>query len=207
METPSEHYLERLGSIVDAAAQSFGEKGYEAASLDQIADGLELRKASLYHYVGSKSDLLRMVFERTLSLALERFEAIQRMPEPRERLKALIEHQVLTVTTYPAYFAVFFDQRAHLAPADEERMRDQQRRYLDVYVTAVRDAVGAGVIHPVDPEIGAQGILGMASWVYKWFRADRHSPDEIAQSCVDLVLGQSATVSSTTGLGTDRPRE
>ncbi len=189
MEMPSQQYLDRLASIVDAAAHVFQVKGYEAASLDQIADGLDLRKATLYHYVGSKADLLRLVFERSLGLALERFESIREIAEPRARLEALIEHQVLTITTYPAYFAVFFDQRAHLTPEHGQRMREQQRRYLDVYVTAVRDAVEAGVLPPVDPDIGAQAVLGMSNWIYKWYREERHSPEEIAATCVRLVLG------------------
>lgn len=189
MDTPSQEYLERLASIVDAAAELFGQHGYDAASLEQIADELDLRKATLYHYVGSKADLLRLVFERTLALALERFESIQEIPEPRDRLEALIRHQVVTVATYPDYFSVFFDQRGNLAPPDEEIMRGQQRRYVEAYAAAVRDAADAGCIAAVDPVLGAQGILGMTSWIYKWFRADRHSADEVADTCVRLVLG------------------
>lgn len=189
LDGPSESYLQRLAAIVHTAAQVFQDHGYEAASLDQIAEGLELRKASLYYYVGSKAELLRMVFDHTLTLALERFEEIQAIADPRERLRALIEHQVYTLVEYPTYYAVFFDQRAHLSPEHSAMLREKEQAYLHVYRKAVTDAIDAGVLPAVDSWLGAQAILGMTSWIYKWFRPGIHDPEQFAETCVRLVMG------------------
>src|ERR1700712_2229038 len=49
---------ERWPEIIQAATDVFAEKGYDVASLHDIADRLDMLKGSLYHYIGSKEDLL-----------------------------------------------------------------------------------------------------------------------------------------------------
>src|SRR5690606_29007945 len=55
---PTPEYLARREEIVAAAARTFRARGYDSASLDDVAAELDLRKASLYHYVDSKAHLL-----------------------------------------------------------------------------------------------------------------------------------------------------
>jgi AcrR family transcriptional regulator len=52
--------------ILEAAAQIFSEKGYHAASMQDIAEAVCLQKASLYHHVSSKQDILFDLLERAL---------------------------------------------------------------------------------------------------------------------------------------------
>ncbi|MBW1683006.1 MAG: helix-turn-helix transcriptional regulator, partial [Deltaproteobacteria bacterium] len=51
-------FLEKRQQILDSAARLFSQKGYEKASLEEIAARLKLTKASLYHYVRSKKEIL-----------------------------------------------------------------------------------------------------------------------------------------------------
>ncbi|HJM97553.1 MAG TPA: helix-turn-helix domain-containing protein [Acidimicrobiales bacterium] len=50
--------LERL---LGAAAELFLVEGYDGASMQQIADSVDLHKSSLYHYVSGKEDLLAVL--------------------------------------------------------------------------------------------------------------------------------------------------
>lgn len=49
---------QRWGEIVEAAAIVFYEKGYSAASLQDIASAVGLLKGSIYYYIDTKEDLL-----------------------------------------------------------------------------------------------------------------------------------------------------
>ena len=62
----------------------FQQKGYEAGSLDDVAEALDLRKGSLYYYIRSKGQLLFFIFDRAISTALERIER----PGPARRAPA-----------------------------------------------------------------------------------------------------------------------
>jgi TetR/AcrR family transcriptional regulator len=60
--------------ILDAALGAFGSRGYEAVSLDALADGLGIRKQSILYWYPSKEALLEAVIDRSagqLAAALE----------------------------------------------------------------------------------------------------------------------------------------
>ena len=58
--------------ILEAAAQVFRQKGFHGASMSDIAAAVSLQKASLYHHVSSKQEILLELLERALELLLER---------------------------------------------------------------------------------------------------------------------------------------
>ena len=190
---PSAAHRQRLEEIVEVAAQVFRRHGYDAGSLDDVAAELELRRASLYHYVRSKAELLHLVFDRAISRALERLEELTSIKDPRERLSALIRHQVLIIAEEPAMFTVFFDYRPRLDEAYEAAIRAKERRYIRVYIQAVRSAITAGALPGLDPRYGAQALLGMTSWTYKWFDPDRDDPELIAQAFTQLIIHPDGT--------------
>jgi AcrR family transcriptional regulator len=187
-EQPSADYVRRRQEIVDVAATLFQAKGYDAASLDDVAAALDLRKASLYYYVRSKAELLYLVFDRAISRALEDIQAIATTGSAAERLRKLIRHQVVTVASDPSLFAVFFDQRPRLESGYEGEIRDKERRYLHMYVDVVQAAIADQTITVDNPRYAAQLLLGMATWTYKWFDARRDDADAIADAAIQLVL-------------------
>lgn len=56
---------QRWNEIINAAAGIFYKKGYEAASLQDIADAVGLLKGSIYYYINTKEDLLFEIVMRT----------------------------------------------------------------------------------------------------------------------------------------------
>ncbi len=189
---PSPEFVARMSEIVETAARVFQAKGYDAGSLDDVAAALDLRKASLYYYVHSKAELLYRVFDRAITLALARLSDALLIDDPRRRLEALIRDQTVNVAREPAFFTVFFDQRPRLAPTYESDIRAKERQYLRVFREAVESAVDQGSLPPVDPRYGAQAILGMTNWVYKWFDPSRDDPERFATTCIELLLGPAA---------------
>lgn len=187
-DEPSAAYLARRAEIVEVAAEVFRRRGYDAGSLDDVAAELELRRASLYHYVRSKAELLHLIFDRAISSALDRLEELTRIADPGERLAALVRHQVRTVTDEPTMFTVFFDNRPRLDEAYEAGIRAKERRYVRIFAEAVQAACDAGVIPQLDPRYAAQALLGMTSWTYKWFDPLRDDTDDLAQTLISLVL-------------------
>lgn len=186
---PSPEYVARREEIVAAAADIFHEKGFDAGTLDDVADALDLRRASLYYYVRSKANLLHMIFERALDVALAKLDEHSQIEDPYERLEALIRHQAVTVASEPSLFSVFFDHRPRLEPRYEEDIRLRERKYITAYRVAVEQAIDAGIIRNVNARYATQAILGMTIWPYKWFQAGRDDIDALADACVELILG------------------
>lgn len=186
--TPSSKYLRRREEIVEVAATVFQAKGYEAGSLDDVATALDLRKASLYYYVRSKAELLYLVFDRAISLALQELEKIATSTSPARRLEEFVRHQIRTVASDPSLFAVFFDQRPHLDGEYEAKVRTKELRYLELFTAAITAAIENRVIAVEHPRYTAQMLLGMANWTFKWWDPIRGDIDALADDAVRLVL-------------------
>lgn len=191
---PSAGYVERRREIVETAARIFRDKGFDAGSLDDVAAELDLRKASLYYYIPSKAHLLYLIFDRAITLALRRLGAIGRIEDARLRLAALITHQVTIVAAEPSLFTVFFDHRPRLDDEYEDEIRDKERHYVRAYAEAVDAAMSAGVVPVLDPRHGAHAMMGMATWLYKWFDPARDDSAAFAAVCVELLLGEPVVV-------------
>ena len=58
----------RRVSILNAAEEVFFEKGFESATMDEVAERAELSKGLLYVYYGNKDDLAHAVAHRGLSI-------------------------------------------------------------------------------------------------------------------------------------------
>src|SRR5271167_4544402 len=77
--------------ILDAALVSFGSRGYEATSLDALADSLGMRKQSILYWFSSKDVLLEALIDRSateLSAALE--ESLARAGTGWARIEAVV---------------------------------------------------------------------------------------------------------------------
>ena len=83
---------------------------------------------------------------------------------------------------------VFFESRLRLDAVYEEAIRQKERRYIRLYIDAVSNAVDAGVIPEINPRYGAQAILGMTSWVYKWFDPAEGNWADVASDFIQLIL-------------------
>lgn len=58
---------DRQNRLFDSAAEEFSERGYEAASLNQILERSGMSKSSLYYYFDDKADLFSSLVERSVA--------------------------------------------------------------------------------------------------------------------------------------------
>ena len=192
--TPSAEYEERRNAIVEAAARVFREKGYERGSLDDVAQALDIRKASLYYYVKSKAELIGLVFETALIAAREDIAQLKKIDDSGERLRMLIKHQIGHVTSDLSHFAVFFDHmgRHNADVAKSEKLRELERAYFQAFSETVEYTIADARMPNVNPRYATHAIMGMTCWTYKWFDPERHDAATLVDTCIQLLLGPGA---------------
>lgn len=82
---------ETADRILDAALVSFGSRGYEATSLDALADGLGLRKQSILYWFPSKEALLEALIDRSAAQLAEALEdSLARAGSGWSRVEAVV---------------------------------------------------------------------------------------------------------------------
>jgi AcrR family transcriptional regulator len=192
-EGPSAVYLQRREEILARATEVFDAKGYDAGTLDDVARAMGMRKAGLYHYVSSKSELLYLLFDRAWELGFQRMAGVEDIGDPAERLAEVIRRHVGLIADQRSLFTVFLGRRPRFDDAGERAFLEKERRYVGIFARAVRDASAAGLIAPVDPRLGAMALMGMTSWVYKWYDPAVVTAERIGDEFVSLVLGARTT--------------
>jgi AcrR family transcriptional regulator len=145
----------RIQEILATAAALFGERGYDAVSLEDVADRLDVTKGSLYYYFASKDELVTAAIETLGNEWTARLEGLPagQSGTPAERLRALVrEHIGIAVREYPAALRLFLTPQ-DWPDAQQARIKELRRRHDSVFRTVVEEGVDAGDFNvtAVDP--------------------------------------------------------
>ncbi|GAA3560219.1 TetR/AcrR family transcriptional regulator [Amycolatopsis ultiminotia] len=136
----------RIQEILNAAAELFGERGYDAVSLEHVAERLDVTKGSLYYYFSSKDELGTAAIETLGDEWTARLERLlgQTPGTPGARLRALIhEHVGIAVHDHPAALRLFLVPREW--PAEQrERIKGLRRRHDTLFRTLVEEGIASG---------------------------------------------------------------
>lgn len=176
--------------IIQAAAQIFRQKGYHAASMQDIADAVSLQKASLYHHVESKQDILLSIFDQVLDLLIEDLEqVVQSDLSPDRKLQQAMQVYVERLTKDTDLAAVLlFDYRS-LDPSLRSRQNARRDTYEGLWRQIVREGIETGVFRQVDEAMTVFALLGLQNWMMTWYRVEgRLSASAIADHFSDLIL-------------------
>jgi TetR/AcrR family transcriptional regulator len=92
----------RRDQILDEATRLFAEKGYDGTSMSDLAEGVGLRKASLFHHFESKEQLKAAVLDRLVrEVGSAILSAASADAEFEQRLDALTDAIVDTLVSRP----------------------------------------------------------------------------------------------------------
>jgi TetR/AcrR family transcriptional regulator, cholesterol catabolism regulator len=160
--------------ILEAAARLICAKGYEATSIQDIADATGLTKAGLYHHIRSKESLLLEIQHYGMDVFEERvLSQVVSIADPLERLQTCMEKNVLLVTQgWSKEVTIILHEHATLTGEARSQINARKKRYVRFLETSFAEAVRAGRIRAVNPKVAAFAFLGMVLWIYKWFRPD-----------------------------------
>src|SRR5260370_41102008 len=89
---------ERASHIYRVAAEIMCQKGYEATSMNDIADAVGLTKAGIYHYIRGKEQLLFQIMSYGMDMVDEDVIAPARqVGDAEERLRTIVERHVPSI--------------------------------------------------------------------------------------------------------------
>ena len=177
--------------ILRAAADLFRERGYRAATLDEIAAELGMSKASLYGYFHAKEDMLAAISRQTIEGFTRELALIQRSAlGPDEKLRRVVRQHVRFVIANRSFLTVFFSEEPNLPPRIARALAARKDRYDKGVEAIVAEGVRRGIFRDVPPRLVVFGMLGMLNWLYKWYNpAGRWGAEEVSAAFLDLLEG------------------
>jgi AcrR family transcriptional regulator len=159
-----------MDAIVDIAVQVFLRRGYDSASLDQVAAAAGITKASIYYHADGKEALLA----RGAGRALDALFAVLEEPDAREgreidRLRHVVRRTVeITVERLPEVALLL---RVRGNTATERWILERRRRFDRLVAAIVGEAQLKGEIRAdIDAGLITRMLFGMLNSITEWYR-------------------------------------
>ncbi|MFC7467303.1 TetR/AcrR family transcriptional regulator [Actinomadura keratinilytica] len=177
--------------LLAAATRLFADQGYDRTSVQEIVEAASVTKGALYHYFGSKEDLLQEVYARLLRLQQERLDMYAGSQEPvEERLRAAAADVVVTTIENLDDASIFFRSMHQLSPEKNKQVRAERRRYHERFRALVEEGQQAGVFtRDIPADLVVDYHFGSVHHLSTWYRPDGPlTPQQVATHLADLLL-------------------
>jgi TetR/AcrR family transcriptional regulator, cholesterol catabolism regulator len=184
-----ERYDRRRQEMVFAAAKEFARRGYDSTTMQDLAASMGLATGAVYHYFGSKEQLLIEICDQLMEPLLVRARELMRSDvPPGDKLRALVRMWVATVVRYRDHMLVFQQERHAIEAGPQWRgVRDSRKAFERLVADALEQAA-AGASAGDDRRLALMALLGMVNHTAQWYRPrGRLTPEEIADGYLDLI--------------------
>lgn len=176
--------------ILEEAIGQFFDKGYEATSLESIAEGLGVTKQFIYSRFRSKAELLVSICHAGAAAADQTVAYSATLSgDPATRLAQIIRYFVRLQIEHRREVALYFREAKSL-PADEGRSIDASKQHFHRMLRGLlNDGVASGQFKIADASLAASALGGMASWAFTWFQPEgRWVAESVARELAALAL-------------------
>lgn len=176
--------------ILDAAAQVFRQKGFHGASMSDIAAAVNLQKASLYHHVASKQEILLALLDRALEMLTERIAPIAHRPgRADEKLRGMIRVYLQSLAENSALSSVLLFEHRSLDRKSHNRHIPNRDRFESLWRDVVNEGVRSGLFVCPDVGMAVRALMGTLNWTLTWYRPNGAlSIEKIADQYADLYF-------------------
>ena len=163
-------YDDQREQILAAAATVFARRGYTAATMNEVAAACGVSKATLYHYVRDKHDLLAQISAGHVSRLEALVVEVEGLKLPAEaHLRELIGRFTKAYARARDEHRVLTEDVKFLADIERAAVVAGQRRVVDAFASAVArcrpDLAEAELSRPL-----AMLLFGMINWTFTWLR-------------------------------------
>src|SRR4051812_14904858 len=176
--------------IVDTSAHLFARNGYHATGIMDLCAANDLGKGALYHYIGSKEELLAAIHDRVMDeVMLGAARVTEAGGSPSQQLAMLGEELLDVIHRYPDHVWVFLHEFPALTGERAEQFRGRRRTYEQQVESVLEAGVESGEFRDIDPWLTARAWLGMHKYTYLWLKkGGRLSARAVAKPFADIFM-------------------
>lgn len=185
---------QKWNQILEAAAETFAAKGYEATTIRDIATAVGMLGGSLYYYIDTKEDLLFALiddFHRVgmegVAAAEEEAVAAGHADDPLAMLRAVCARHAEINARSRTLSAVFYNNFHHLGDERKQHIVESRRRHQHRIEELVLACQKTGELRTdIDPRVTALAMLSLLNATNTWYHPEKDRSD---QPIGDLLAG------------------
>ncbi len=177
-------------AIQDAAVELIYEHGFEKMTSQMLARKAGIEKATLYHHIVSKEDLLFQILKRGTSEGVARSLLAEREDRPDRQLRLFIQLSIRTGLKRRKETVIATSELRSLAPQHRRILRALQRSHSDILRGIIERGMADGTFKVADSRIATAAIQQMLTGISTWYQPEgRLTEEELIRIYTDLVLG------------------
>jgi len=182
--------LKTKHNIKETAIGLFYEKGYFATSINEIASGCGIRKASIYYHYSSKEDLLFSILLETMTDLVDHLHrSLEGIEDTENRMRAAVRgHVQFHLNRQKENFIA----NSELRGLTREHCRiiiKKRDAYEKIFQGLIQQGIQQEIFHDCDVKILSYAILTLCTSGASWFNPDgRLTVDEIAGIYENFIL-------------------
>ena len=190
--TQAADYEQRREAIVERAAELFAKRGFQGASVSDLAAACNTSKSLFYHYYPSKEDVLYAVMASHVDALVAAADAVEAAADqpPAQRLERLVHAFMRLYVGAASRHKVLLNELDNLPAERRAEIVRKQRRLIELVERLL------GELHPPLGRDAAQAraaamlLFGMINWTHTWFNPKGPlSADALADMSLGLLLG------------------
>ena len=183
---------DRREHIARAASKLFITKGYHKTTVRQIAKACDMAMGTLYHYIGSKDDILYLIVD-TIVCQFENFsDTLVASPknDPLQALKQAIDNYYKGIDQIQDLILILYQEAGNIKRESWQLIVDLEKRVFTVFKRILMDGVKAGVFSTpnIDLQVHAIATSGQLWAVRRWYLKEHFTLDEFISFYTNLFL-------------------
>ncbi len=155
----------RTAEILSAASAVFGDKGFTAATVEDIARAAGVAKGTVYLYFPSKTELYRAAFARNVGELRQRtLAAITSAPDAATVIRAFVATKLAYFQEHRGFFAVYRSEAwADLGAggALQAAIAASSEAQVAALAEVLAAAIANGEVRPVPTVAAAQAVFDL----------------------------------------------
>jgi AcrR family transcriptional regulator len=158
--------------MLEAARRLFWEKGYNAASMREIAISYGCRPANIYNFFSDKEEILFEVLREEMEQIINPIKHLEENDgtSPMEQLKFIIESHLKVTLSYRRSAKLLFDVALDsLSPDKRKKIIDLRDTYDRIIRKVIRRGIDTGYLPEVDVRLAGFMIASMITRTRIWF--------------------------------------
>lgn len=176
--------------IINAATDLFYEKGFEKASLRDIARKVGLTQAAIYYHFRNKEEILYTIIETSSNeLFFTLKYCLSGNEDPLARLRNAISQHIISIKTKRKGAKIIIEDKRFLGGELNKLVKEKEKVVYNLYKNTLEELQRSKKIRECDLTAATFGILGMINWLYHWYRPEKGlSIEQLAEEIINILF-------------------
>ncbi|MCX6005313.1 MAG: TetR/AcrR family transcriptional regulator [Chloroflexi bacterium] len=185
---------QRRDQIVKVAAELIVKKGYNRISTRELAAALGMSTGGLYHYIGSKEDILYLLINFTSDLTEQGLKEFQRAGTgtAAKELEGAMRNYLNIVENYRDFHNFVNHVMLSLCLKDRRIVYEAESRIVEYFEDLIHRGIENKEFKVQYPKLMAHNIVAIANaWANRgWYLRKYYTVDKYASEQIKTILAQ-----------------